>query len=366
MQKYPFKNLVFKGGGMKALAYHGVLKVLESAKILPKIKRVGGTSAGSLLATLLSFRTSVEDVINIYQTVDFEKITSLRSDNNPDQQNSTRLRINLDINQLLGGVDSIQRLFSNYGWYSTNYPHQWLQEIIADYCSGDGRATFAKFNQMGYRELYIVATNITKHQVIVFSKDTTPDVSVADAVLMSSSIPLLFEAIQFNGTEIGHGDFYADGGLLFNYPLHIFDDPKFEKGNKFYVYGVNWETLGCRLYTPENKPRSIEPITGLFHYIENVLETIAEAQDTMVKSSMVDQLRTIDVSNCGVSPIDMTIKPDLQDERYKELIAAGESSTRAYLEDYKLPTDRFYELKAHFSEMIEDWQSALQHLDPRH
>ena len=27
--KYPFRNLVFKGGGVKAFAYHGVIEVLE-------------------------------------------------------------------------------------------------------------------------------------------------------------------------------------------------------------------------------------------------------------------------------------------------------------------------------------------------
>jgi NTE family protein len=366
MQKYPFKNLVFKGGGMKALAYHGVLKVLESEQILPQIECVAGTSAGSLLATLLCFRTSVDQVIEIYKTVDYEKITRSRNEIIPDKQKTSRLKLNLEINRLLGGVDSIQRFVGNYGWYSNEYPYQWLQEVIANYCSGNGRATFRQFHQAGYRELYIAATNITRHQVTIFSNDTTPEVSVADAVLMSSSIPFLFEAIRFDGKEIGAGDYYADGGLLFNYPLHIFDDQKFEKSNKNYVYGVNWETLGCRLYTPENNPRSNEPSTGLFNYMENVLETIAEAQDTMIKSSMVDQLRTIDVSNCGVSPIDMTIKPDLQDDRYKELIAVGESSTREYLENYKLPPDRFYELKAHFSEMFDDWQTALQRLDPRH
>jgi len=366
MQKYPFKNLVFKGGGMKALAYHGVLKVLESEQILPQIECVAGTSAGSLLATLLSFRTSVDKVIEIYQTVDYEKITRTRSEIIPDLRKSSRLKLNLDFNRILGGVDSIQRFIGNYGWYSNEYPYQWLQEVIANYFSGNGRATFAEFNQAGYRKLFITATNISKHQVTIFSNETTPEVSVADAVLMSSSIPFFFEAIRFDGVNFGTGDYYADGGLLLNYPLHIFDDVKFEKSNKNYVHGINWETVGCRLYTPENKPRSNEPITGLFNYIENVLETIAEAQDTLIKSSIVDQLRTIDVSNCGISTVDMTIKPDQQDDRYKELVAAGESSTKEYLENYKLPTDRFYELKAHFSEMIDDWQTALQRLDPRH
>ena len=45
---YPFRNLVFDGGGVKGIAYSGALAVLEERGILPQIRRVGGASTGAI------------------------------------------------------------------------------------------------------------------------------------------------------------------------------------------------------------------------------------------------------------------------------------------------------------------------------
>jgi len=42
---YPFRNLIFEGGGVKGIAYSGALAVLEERGILRRIQRVGGASA---------------------------------------------------------------------------------------------------------------------------------------------------------------------------------------------------------------------------------------------------------------------------------------------------------------------------------
>lgn len=44
--RYPYKNLVFKGGGIRGIAYVGVIEVLDENDILQQIERVAGTSAG--------------------------------------------------------------------------------------------------------------------------------------------------------------------------------------------------------------------------------------------------------------------------------------------------------------------------------
>lgn len=38
---YPFRNLIFEGGGVKGIAYSGALAVLEERGILRRIQRVG-------------------------------------------------------------------------------------------------------------------------------------------------------------------------------------------------------------------------------------------------------------------------------------------------------------------------------------
>lgn len=50
---YPFRNLVFEGGGVKGSAYIGAIRALNEEGILPEIQRFGGTSAGAITALLL-------------------------------------------------------------------------------------------------------------------------------------------------------------------------------------------------------------------------------------------------------------------------------------------------------------------------
>ena len=52
---YPWENLAFEGSGAKGYAYIGAVKCLEERGIYPHhIRRVAGTSIGSLFAVLTS------------------------------------------------------------------------------------------------------------------------------------------------------------------------------------------------------------------------------------------------------------------------------------------------------------------------
>jgi NTE family protein len=348
--RYPFKNLVFQGGGVKSYVYHGVLQVMDEYGILPQIERVAGASAGALQAALLSFRLSVDETIKLYKTVDFSQIRSRGAE---DQNRLSGIRfVNAQLNQARGNLDTINRFFSKYGLYPMTHMKNWLHQTIAAYCDGNGQASFTDFQARGFRDLYITAVNLNRHKAEIFSADTTPDVAVADAVLMSSAVPFFFEAIRFDGKSTGNGDYYVDGGALSNYPLTIFDDPKFKKGSRYFTYGVNWETLGCQLYTPEEYQRKVE-ITNILHYAENLIETLADIQNVAVEMRTADRWRSIRISNCGVGPTDFTINPDESDPKYVEMVQTGAQTARQYLEDYHLPTDRFAEIRERLSEILD-------------
>jgi NTE family protein len=68
-----FRNLVFEGGGVKGIAYAGALEVLEKENILPDIKRVAGTSAGAITATLLALGAKSSDIADIVGHTSFRK-----------------------------------------------------------------------------------------------------------------------------------------------------------------------------------------------------------------------------------------------------------------------------------------------------
>ena len=198
-QIYPFKNLVFKGGGVKAFAYHGAVEVLEQYDILSQIERVAGTSAGAIMATLLSFRLSAEKTIELFNTIDYSQIAPSKQSDEIFENATKSSSFLSGFERVLGGVDALRRFVNRYGVRSSEIFHYWLQELVASNCDGNGNATFLEFTERGFRELYIVAANLSKKSEAIFSANTTPNVSVADAILMSSSLPLFFEAPQFDG-----------------------------------------------------------------------------------------------------------------------------------------------------------------------
>ncbi len=67
-------------------------------------------------------------------------------------------------------------------------------------------------------ELSVVAFNIDKMVPAFLDRNTTPELSCVEAVMMSMSIPILFQPRTYNG------DVYVDGALAANYPVTHYDN----------------------------------------------------------------------------------------------------------------------------------------------
>jgi NTE family protein len=360
MTMYPFRNLAFQGGGAKALAYHGAVRVLEEEGVLDGIERVAGTSAGATLATLLSLRLDSDEIRHIYRSFDVEQFNeALASGHTGNDGISPRLW-----GRLHGNISSMSRLATRFGWNSLDYYYDWLQQALVPYCKNHGKATFAQFQEWGYRDLYIVTTNVSRRKTEVFSARMTPNVAVVDALLMSQSLPLFFEGLQFDGKQFGTGDYFADGGMILNYPLPIFDEPQFARNNRWFVNGINWESMGCRLYTPPDCPQKRESIGNLIDYLQSTFDTLIEAQAVAFELSTPAQMRTININDCCVRTTDFSVHPVPDDERYQQLVASGEAATYEYLANYKapmiqplLPLARYFDrVQSEFRNMLDRWR----------
>lgn len=331
LSEFPFKNLVFQGGGAKTYAYHGALEILEQQGILEQIQRVAGASAGATLAAITSFRLSTADTFALFHHDDFGEA---------DRDGETKRRARIaekELNRLMGGVSSVNRLLSRYGWRSVEPYQRWIEGMIAPQCDGNGRATFTDFQARGFRDLYIVTTNLSTHSTEIFSAEATPAVAVVDAILMSSLVPLYFESLRFDGARLGRGDFHADGGILLNYPIKLFDDPAFVEDERWFFGAVNWETLGCRTYRQDPHPREPVPINNVISYMGAVFEALLAAQAVAFENNAADRFRTINISDCGVDTMDFNIPVDKNDPRYYALSEAGRQAAQSYLEQYVLP-----------------------------
>jgi NTE family protein len=302
---YPYRNLVFEGGGVKGIAYGGALEVLEQSQITPQIERVAGTSAGAITATMVALGYTASEFIEIMMNLDFSKFE--------------------DGSDIGGPV----RLIEHYGWFKGDYFLNLMQSYIGQK-AGDARATFADLKEKGdFKELHVFGTDLSQQAVQEFSHQTTPDVAVADAVRISMSIPFFFEARSYAG------DVYCDGGVLNNYPISTFDqqytstDP--DSGHTMLNRTPNAETLGFHLDNLD-APRP-HPVDNVVRFAGSVFDAILDIQNILLKTNPGDERRTVFINDLGVKTTDF----DLSNLTKHQLIEQGRIATAKYLNQPRLP-----------------------------
>ena len=106
--KYPFKNLVFEGGGVKGIAYVGAMEVFEKKQILQNIVRVGGTSAGAINAVLFAAGFSNVETLAELSKLDFNKFKD----------------------DSWGVLSDMNRLRDEFGWYKGDYFRDWIGNLL--------------------------------------------------------------------------------------------------------------------------------------------------------------------------------------------------------------------------------------------
>ena len=187
--KTNYKNLALSGGGVWGISYAGAFEALETLGILQKIRCVAGTSSGSMAGLLLALGYNSTEISQHIRGADY-----------------ARFQDNGKVNQIA----------QNYGYYNADYAtelfHNWIQEKL-----GSADATFDDLIEADGLDLRIFATNLNTRQVFEFSYQKTKDVSLADAVRASMSVPLIFTATEING------QIFVDGGAVLDFPLLGFD-----------------------------------------------------------------------------------------------------------------------------------------------
>ncbi len=323
---YHFRNLVFEGGGVKGIAYVGAMDELDKRGILKHIKRVGGTSAGAINATLFALGLSNEETKEALMRLEFRKF---KDDDN-------------------GILRDALRLLRKFGWYKGDFFENWIAGYIADKL-GDATATFADLQKSRHIELYVYSTNLSTNFGEIYSPEDTPDEPIAKAVRKSMSIPLFFQAVRD-----ARDDVLVDGGVLNNYPVKLFDREHYIDGAKVddfcerpkyysavneneadkYVY--NKETLGLRLDSREeirvfrdHRRPCHKTISGFRDYLGALVKTIMDAQGNQHLHTD-DWHRTIYIDTLGIG----TTEFDLEIADKEALIESGHKGANIYFDWY--------------------------------
>lgn len=325
-----YRNLVMEGGGIRGIAYGGALLELEQRGILAGITRVGGTSAGAIQAALLAVGYSAQEIIDVVNATPVQRLNDGRF-------------------IFFGGT---HRLVKEYGWYRGDEFSTYLGELVARKTQ-NAHLTLAELHVLAqkeptrFRDLYTTGTNLTQQRVQVFSYETTPTMRVADAVRISMSIPLYFRAVLLDADNaVIKGEpapdqpvqVLVDGGLLANYPVDLFDYPRYLTAGAPAVpdahgHVFNPETLGLRLDRAEQIPldsapaghRQLAPYTITdFNTYMGALYTVALENLNPVQPA--DWQRTISIDFLNFSP---KIKR-ISDEQKKQLMDSGRKGALAF------------------------------------
>lgn len=191
---YKWVNLVVSGGGIKAIAAVGTLRVLEIVGALARIRRFAGSSAGSIVCLCLVLGYTVDQILEIMMHTDFGRFASN--------------------NIVVGTGKMITELGMNSGDDLLEFVHTLLRNRVFP-----EDITFHDLYTQTTKYLIVTACNVNTGETEYFSHLDKPQMQVADAIRMSCSIPFVFTPVQHG---LDH-DLYVDGGLFANYPLDVFD-----------------------------------------------------------------------------------------------------------------------------------------------
>ena len=201
-----------------------------------------------------------------------------------------------------------------YGWYRGKAFNRWLEKLIKEK-TGNAHITFQQLKEQGYKELYVTGTCLNKQRMLVFSAKNYPRMKVKDAVRISMSVPIYFEAVFIDSTGAVHQkhknisglDVVVDGGLIGNFPIAMFDSVYTDTAHVKQRI-INERTLGIRIDRDEqvkqdSTDRELSPmnINGFGDFLSAfyvmVLENLNRTQ-----LNPADWRRTVSVSSVGISP----------------------------------------------------------------
>lgn len=287
------RNLIMKGGGVLGIAYAGAIRELEDKGALNNLERVAGTSAGAIVATLLSLRYNSAEIFQILSETNF---ASFQDGKNP-----------------LG-------IFTKYGMYRGDAFLKWMEEKI-NRKRLSKNATFADLKNAGCLDLNIFAADLNERYLQPFNLNETPGAIVAEAVRASMSIPLFFKAWRFSN-GIPDKNIYVDGGIIYNYPITFFDNKE-----------LNKNTVGLFLKdVNENKTNNGLEFNQVGQYVKALVETILESQNINMAADVDEMSRTIIIDDLGISPTDF----DITKENQMSLYQSGINSVKPYFFNSKI------------------------------
>lgn len=286
---------VFEGVGVKAIGFVGAVCYLE--EIGYSWENLAGTSAGSLIAALMAVGYSGKEMRSIMEKTNYSDFT--------DKEGIGKIPV------IGSGLD----FFINKGVYSGDSIENWVKDLLIK----KGKTKFKDVSVNGVSRLKIIATDITKSDVLILPDDLENygidpmEFEIAKAVRMSISIPFFFKPYKLKyKSKI---DYIIDGGVLSNFPVWIFD-----------VDGVPaWPTFGFK-FIENNSSRTSLGKKDLISYTFDIINTMINKNEVRFLRHK-ELVRTIMVPNDDVQATDF----NLTKEKGQQLYHSGYEAAKTFI-----------------------------------
>ena len=369
-------DLVFEGGGAKGVVFVGALQEFFARG--HTARRLIGTSAGAITATLMAAGYGPEEMLNavneklpggrprfstfmdipeefgkpeihdsltyaIFKKVDIPFVPQLVEGKVDDR-----------IFELLMRLDAYREIFSfieKGGLYEGNEFLKWLTEKLDAGGRNLGDKTLLEFHEITGSDLSVVTSDTKAKEMRVLNHRTAPNCPVKWAVRMSMSIPFLWQEVRWQaqwGPYLGEditGHTFVDGGVLSNFPIYLLASRDLE------VAKIMGDTdpdkvpnLGLlideRLPVEGSGEEEVEEGTealegGLLNNIKRLktvrrirrlIDTMTSAHDKFAIKAHEKEICRLPARSYGTTEFDMN------DTRLKALINAGRRAMREYFD----------------------------------
>ena len=374
---YPYDTLVYNGGGPKGIAFVGTNKQLKIEGILRGVKRVAGTSAGAITATLLAIGCTPEELSEILNKTDLSKFLdhSLSKASPSSVWGWVRKQISSAPN-LIKTFQNFQKIFSaakqvasdptasfthlkklaglSNGFCEGEEFRKWIEDIIFKK-TGIAHCTFGELRNLvitkdpTFKHLHVFVTDLTKRAVLQIDSESGKwdDYIISDAVRASMSIPVVFKPHELhrkdtNGLRVRIPDtFYVDGGLLANFPIDAFDFQKYlptnienEQGN---LPVSNKRILGLKLVDPEPS-QPVQSSNQTTVVLKQIMLMYFDAEGFFLNKNPDNKYRSISIDTKGATLLNF----NPTEEKKQELIKSGKESTQNHFKARKAYIDEHY------------------------
>jgi len=367
-------DLVFEGGGAKGAAFVGAMEAFYARKC--NIRRLVGTSAGAITATLLAAGFKPSDLLSFAQEKKDGKPVFTSFMDSPEKEFCEKF---IDSSDILKELDkegaSVRKFFSAItsaaqkeiigkflhikpyrqlfcfiecgGLYAGEEFILWMQDKLrVQKINTD--ITLADFYRKKGVDLSLVASNTSKCRMMVLNHRTAPDCPLVWAVRMSMSIPFVWSEVVWReewGTYLNEdmtGNRIVDGGMLSNFPLFLVEKNAEGPHDKKKIMGNDLKdddagTIGLLIDETLSVPgQKDEPQCNFsdklktVNRVNNLINTMRRSHDNEMiikKSHLVCRLPA---KGYGTTEFDMA------DHRLTALIDAGRAAMNQYLDDRKV------------------------------